>query len=446
MARPNVTVIVNDQSFVISGTESGGAHVAGFPANTNPDLVQVLGNTAERQQGFMRIEGTDDWFSRLKSSEPVGASGGTTKGGDIAFYHYVKVPAATGGQGDTFSGQRLDPDQVNRGATGGHDFAFGSTFGFQRWPNGPTGEWGQSWWCVHNYLLYGGIAIVGATGSVTNTTSATSTLQNKSIALDSVFGVSGSASNTIVKNIVDNRGDCIGVCHVPSGTGVDGSVNSPVGSASENIISVFGEKVHVDISRLTTSVVTDTNLIQTPLSADVAGCLARTDRVANPWFSPGGEVRGRILDVVRLAKDLTDGEQDTCYDNKVNPVVTFPGEGTLLFGDKTNKPNSTLSRINVARLFLYLKRVIGTSSRSLLFEQNDDITRNLFINAVTPLLETIRGQRGITDFRVICDETNNTSDIIDSNQFVADVFIKPTKSINFIRLRFTNKSEGAELG
>ena len=131
----------------------------------------------------------------------------------------------------------------------------------------------------------------------------------------------------------------------------------------------------------------------------------------------------------------------------MNPVVTFPGEGTILFGDKTNKAaTSTLSRINVARLFLYLKKVIGTSARSLLFEQNDEITRNLFINAVTPLLETIRGQRGITDFRVICDESNNTADIVDSNQFVADIFIKPTKSINFIRLRFTNKSEGAELG
>tara|TARA_R100001460_G_scaffold35888_5_gene68926 strand:- start:436 stop:1749 length:1314 start_codon:yes stop_codon:yes gene_type:complete len=437
MARPNVTVIVNDQSFVISGTESGGAHVAGFPSSEG--LLFALGNTTETQQGFMRVEGTDDWFGRLKSPEPLSNyGGGSTAGGDLPFYHFTP--------GSTFSGQRLDPEQVNRDATGGNVQVFGSTFGYQRWPNGPTGEWTDEWWSVHNYLLYGGIAIVGATGTVTNTTSATTTLQNKSIALDSVFGVSGSASNTIVKNITDNRGDCIGVCHVPSGTGIDTSVNSPVGSASENIVSVFGEKSHVDISRLSSSVVTDTNLIQTPLSADVAGCLARTDRVANPWFSPGGEVRGRILDVVRLAKDLTDGEQDICYDNKVNPIVTFPGEGTLLFGDKTNKPNSTLSRINVARLFLYLKRVIGTSARSLLFEQNDEITRNLFINAVTPLLETIRGQRGITDFRVICDETNNTSDIIDSNQFVADVFIKPTKSINFIRLRFTNKGEGAELG
>ena len=149
---------------------------------------------------------------------------------------------------------------------------------------------------------------------------------------------------------------------------------------------------------------------------------------------------------MRLANNLSTSEQDTLYDNGVNPVVKFPGEGTFLFGDKTNKPTtSTLSRINVARLFIYLKKIIGTSARSLLFELNDEITRNLFINAVTPVLENIQGQRGITEFRVICDESNNTADVIDANQFIADVFIKPTKSINFIRLRFTNKPESANL-
>ena len=422
MARPNVTVIVNDQSFVISGTEAGGAHRAGFPTSTG--LILALGSTSEREQGFMVVGDTNDWFSRLKSSNPVGGVSGTTTDGAIPFIHAL-VEGGTA-------------------FTGGDQFAGGT---FQRWPNGPTGAWGTEWWSVHNYLLYGGVAVVGGTGSVINTSTPTATLQNKSIALDSVFGASGSAQNSIIKNVVDNRGDCIGVCHVPSSTSIGASVNSPVNSTSENIISVFGEKFHVDISRLSTDVVTDSSLISTPLSSDVAGCLARTDRLSNPWFSPGGASRGRILDVVRLAKDLTDTQQDTLYDNKVNPVVTFPGEGTILFGDKTNKAStSTLSRINVARLFLYLKKVIGTSARSLLFEQNDEITRNLFINAVTPLLETIQGQRGITDFRVICDDTNNTADIVDSNQFVADIFIKPTKSINFIRLRFTNKSEGAELG
>jgi len=421
MARPNVTVIVNDQSFVISGAEAGGAHRAGFPSGDG--LIFAVGNTSERQQGFMVVENTNDWFSRLKSSDPVATGlGGTTLDGAIPFIHGVTAGSTA--------------------LTGGTDFAGGT---FQRWPNGPTGSWATEWWSVHNYLLYGGVAVVGGTGTSVNTGTPEDTLKNKSIGLDSVFG--GSGDNSTIKNIADSRLDCVGVCHVKSSTTIDASVNSDVASSSENIISVFGEKTHVDISRLNTDVVTSDNLITTPLTADVAGCLARTDRLANPWFSPGGATRGRILDVVRLAKDLTDSEQDTLYDNKVNPVVTFPGEGTILFGDKTNKAStSTLSRINVARLFLYLTKVIGTSARSLLFEQNDEITRNLFINAVTPLLETIRGQRGITDFRVICDDTNNTADIVDSNQFVADIFVKPTKSINFIRLRFTNKSEGAELG
>ena len=160
-----------------------------------------------------------------------------------------------------------------------------------------------------------------------------------------------------------------------------------------------------------------------------------------------GARRGRILDVIKLAKELTDSEQDTLYDAGINPVVSFAGEGTLLFGDKTGAAaTSTLSRINVARLFLYLKNIIGRAARTILFELNDSSTRNLFINAVTPVLRNIQGGRGITDYRVICDESNNTSDVIDANQFIADILIKPTKSVNFVRIRFTNKSESADLG
>ena len=137
---------------------------------------------------------------------------------------------------------------------------------------------------------------------------------------------------------------------------------------------------------------------------------------------------------------------DTMYDLKINPITTFPGEGTVLFGDKTGaEHSSTLSRINVSRLFIYLKKTIGAAARDKLFEFNDEITRSSFVNAVVPVLQTIQSRRGIYDYRVVCDETNNTSNIIDSNQFVADVFIKPAKSINFIKLTFTNKSSGDDL-
>lgn len=419
MARPNVTVVINDQSFVISGTEAGGAHRSGF--NSKNGLLFAVGTTTERQQGFMVVEGTNDWFGRLKSTEFASISGTSLNDKTIPFYH-----SATGGTNHPSA------------FTGGASLFAGKTF--ERWPLGPTGDWADEWWSVHNYLLYGGVAVVGGTGSVTNT-SALDSLKNKSVSLDSMFGASG--ENADITTVVESRGDIIGVHHIMSTEAVGSATKA---NTDEKIITVYGEKTHVDISRLNTSVVTDTNLITTPLSSDVAGCLARTDRVANPWFSPGGATRGRILDVVRLAKELTEADQDTLYDKNINPVVTFPGEGTLLFGDKTNKPaTSTLSRINVSRLFLYLKRTIGTAARSILFEQNDEITRNLFINAVTPLLQSIVGERGITDFRVICDASNNPSSIIEANEFVADVFVKPTKSINFVRLRFTNKSEGAEL-
>jgi hypothetical protein len=150
--------------------------------------------------------------------------------------------------------------------------------------------------------------------------------------------------------------------------------------------------------------------------------------------------------VVRLAHNPTETEQDTLFDAAVNPVVTFPGEGTFLFGDKTHKSTtSTLSRINVSRLFILLKRDIGRIAKSLLFEQNDADTRRTFLNRATRILEGIRADRGVFDYRVVCDESNNPAERIDANIFVADVFVKPTKSINFLQLTFTNKNQDAEL-
>ena len=174
--------------------------------------------------------------------------------------------------------------------------------------------------------------------------------------------------------------------------------------------------------------------------------MARTDALADPWWSPAGFRRGQILNIVRLEDNPVDAEMDTAYDLKINPVVTFPGEGTVLFGDKTLAPNSsTLSRINVSRLFIFLKKTIGAAARDKLFELNDFETRMSFVNAVNPLLRRIKAGRGLYDYRVVCDESNNTGDIVDSNQFVADIFIKPTKSINFIRIRFVNKNTDDEL-
>jgi len=174
-----------------------------------------------------------------------------------------------------------------------------------------------------------------------------------------------------------------------------------------------------------------------PLNADVAGLCARTDDIADPWFSPGGLNRGQIKNVVKLAWSPTKSERDTLYKKGVNPVVTFPGEGTVLYGDKTllSKP-SAFDRINVRRLFIVLEKAIATAGKYQLFEFNDAFTRAQFRNLVEPFLRDIRGRRGIYDFRVVCDETNNTGEVIDRNEFVADIYIKPARSINFMQLNF----------
>ena len=174
-----------------------------------------------------------------------------------------------------------------------------------------------------------------------------------------------------------------------------------------------------------------------PLNADIAGLCARTDYTNDAWFSPGGLNRGQVKNVVKLAVNPNKASRDLLYKNGVNPVVSFPGEGTVLFGDKTllAKP-SAFDRINVRRLFIVMEKAIATAAKFQLFEFNDGFTRAQFKNLVEPFLRDVQGRRGITDFVVKCDESNNTGEIIDRNEFVADIFVKPNRSINFITLNF----------
>ena len=174
-----------------------------------------------------------------------------------------------------------------------------------------------------------------------------------------------------------------------------------------------------------------------PLNGDIAGLCANVDTVADPFFSPGGFNRGQIRGAVKLAYNPTKTQRDDLYQARINPVVTFPGEGTILFGDKTalSRP-SAFDRINVRRLFILLEKSIATAAKFQLFEFNDEFTRAQFRNLVEPFLRDIQGRRGITDFSVVADGTNNTGEVIDRNEFVADIFIKPARSINFIQLNF----------
>jgi hypothetical protein len=180
-----------------------------------------------------------------------------------------------------------------------------------------------------------------------------------------------------------------------------------------------------------------------PLNGDIAGTCARTSLEQFPWFSPAGTARGAILNAVKLVYNPGKKQRDILYSNRVNPVINSPGAGIVLFGDKTAfAKSSAFDRINVRRLFIFLEDAISAAAKDQLFEFNDELTRTNFVNIVEPFLRDVQAKRGIFDFVVVCDETNNTAAVIDNNEFVADIFIKPARSINFIGLTFVATRTG----
>ena len=182
-----------------------------------------------------------------------------------------------------------------------------------------------------------------------------------------------------------------------------------------------------------------------PLNGDMAGLCVRTDDNTDPWFSPAGYSRGAVKNVVKLAWNPNQAQRDTIYSAAVNPVISLPGQGTLLFGDKTlTTQPSAFSRINVRRLFIVLEKAISNASKFSLFELNDEFTRAQFVALVEPFLRDIKGRRGIYDYRVVCDSTNNTQAVIDGNRFVGDIYIKPARSINYIQLNFIAVRSGVQ--
>jgi phage tail sheath protein FI len=182
-----------------------------------------------------------------------------------------------------------------------------------------------------------------------------------------------------------------------------------------------------------------------PLNGDIAGLCARTDNIRDPWWSPAGFNRGQILNAIKLSWNPSKAQRDELYKNGINPVVAFPGEGIILYGDKTmqTKP-SAFDRINVRRLFIVLEKAIAIAAKYSLFEFNDAFTRAQFVSMVEPFLRDVKGRRGIYDFKVVCDDTNNTAEVIDTNRFVGDIYIKPARSINFIQLNFVAVRTGVD--
>ena len=180
-----------------------------------------------------------------------------------------------------------------------------------------------------------------------------------------------------------------------------------------------------------------------PTNPDVAGLMVRTDIEQFPWFSPAGQQRGNINNSVKLAYNPTKTQRDQLYENRINPITNLPGQGSVLFGDKTGLSYaSAFDRINVRRLFITVEQALQGVANAQLFEFNDEITRSNFVNIVEPYLRDVQAKRGLVDFRVICDQTNNTPEVIDNNEFRADIFLKPTRSINYVTLTFVATRTG----
>lgn len=252
-------------------------------------------------------------------------------------------------------------------------------------------------------------------------------------------------ANYIIDNLVETRKDCIALISPDKNIVLNNLGNEAVGlknwrgalRSTSYAVMDSGYKYQYDKYN---------DLYRwVPLNGDIAGTCVRTDNTNDAWWSPAGYNRGQIKNVVKLAFNPRKSERDVIYSNGINPVITSPGQGTVLFGDKTlqAKP-SAFDRINVRRLFIVLEKAISTAAKYSLFEFNDAFTRAQFKNLVTPYLRTVQGRRGITDFMVVCDDTNNTPQVVDSNQFVGDIYIKPARSINFIQLNFVAVPSGVQ--
>ena len=284
-----------------------------------------------------------------------------------------------------------------------------------------------------------------------------------------VGGGNTGADAISISNIASTRKDCIAFFSPPesavlSGSGQNQSPKTSIVATANTVAYRRGENANesggdVDFTSSNLNIDTSFSVMDSgwkltfdryndkfryiPLNADTAGVTVRTDIIAEPWFSPAGFNRGQVLGAVSLAYSPNQAERDDLYTNNINPVVAFPGQGTVLFGDKTLQQRpSAFDRINVRRLFIILEKAIATAAKFQLFEINDAFTRSQFKSLIDPFLRDVQARRGVVDFKVICDESNNPSSVVDRNEFVASIFIKPSRSINFITLNFVATGSG----
>lgn len=294
------------------------------------------------------------------------------------------------------------------------------------------------------YTLVNGIDDVGTDATVATSWNFFANKETVNINLVLTGAASTTLQSSIINNVVLSRADCLAFVSPPLSAVVNNAGNeataiqswlTSLGITSSYVVADSGWKYQFDQYNNAYRWI--------PLNGDIAGLCVNTDSVAQPWFSPAGFNRGTVKNVIKLAWNPSKTYRDTLYSAGVNPVVTFPGQGAILFGDKTllSKP-SAFDRINVRRLFIVLEKAISLAAQYSLFEINDSYTQTQFINLVTPYLRNIQGLRGINAFQVVCDSTNNTPTVINNNQFVGDIYIQPARSTNFIQLNFVAVNTG----
>lgn len=435
MAISTVEIVPNDNFVVVEAENSSDTIAAVFSTNVGPtaapvSLLNVFGDEGEIQSGYMIISSLADWIDRY-----ITAYTGKTFNNNVVIEN-INPP---------YSGV-----DVGGPCTGVSSGAAGDCY------NGATGDLAKHWWGVHNYLQYGGACIVSGEHLDASAGITWSPLKNpitdktKIPSIDIIFALDHglTQADVVYKSVFGRNRDCLGIIGTTGQISGYGEPVDGVGGQTSTIepaiqfgttygyfgVSVAGNKEHFGLENASLDVVS------TPLMADFAGCMARTDRIQNPWFSPAGVARGRILNVLRVPDQPSETMQSVLQTNNVNFALTLNGQGTFFFSDRTmyDVAGDPLRFINVVRLYLYLNKVISPLAKQYLFEFNNENTRSSFVTAINGILTNIQADGGITDFSVICDETNNTQQIIDDNDFVADITLRPSRSISKITLRFTN--------
>ena len=429
-----------------------GLWIAKYPGAIGNSLkVAVCGNTA----GFATWADGNTVFDFAPATSPWATSKGLTSANDEVHILVIDEDGLFSGVAGTVLEKfpALSKASDARGNDGGSNYyknVINTKSKYIWWTGHPSASnWGSASNTSYTSPAAANTSLAGGLDGTADTAAYVTAYQeftNKQNVTISVLPVSNSDATVVNAAIAvaEGRKDAM-VCFSPERADV---VNAP-GSEVTNI------KGYADTVTRSTYALMDSNwkyqydkyndvYVYVPCAADVAGCLARVDSDRAPWFSPAGYTNGRILNAVKLAWNPTPGQRDELYKYAVNPVFTQPGRGTVLFGDKTFVTTTgSFSRVNIRRLFIQMETAIEGLAGDILFEQNDAATRERFVNTVTPYLRTVQGGRGIEEFRVVCDATNNTDDIVTSNGFVADIFVRPIGSINFIQLNFVSVAGAA---